>query len=341
MNPNQRRRFGLIAVLLVVITLAAVPFVIYDLSRMHVTVTTDGHSQHIQTRAKTVQAVLDEAHVQIEPEDVVSPDLSTPLDDGMVITVDKAAVITLNADGSAYLIRTQLTQPLDILAQQRITVGTFDVVQVDGLDFLPETLAQQTFSLAPESIQVRRSVTLHVVDGERRLVLHTTQADVGSALDSAGLDLYLADGVTPGFGAPVEDGLVVEIQRSYPVTVIADGQRIETRTRGTVVGDALAQIGVAPVGLDYTIPPMDAPLSPGMEIRVIRVNEETQVEHDPIPYKSMDLRLGMANAFVIMPGIEGQIERQLRVRSEDGVEVSRESLSERITRLSFPQIVLH
>jgi uncharacterized protein YabE (DUF348 family) len=42
-----------------------------------------------------------------------------------------------------------------------------------------------------------------------------------------------------------------------------------------------------------------------------------------------------------MPGIDGQIERQLRVRSEDGVEVSRESLSERITRLSFPQIVLH
>jgi hypothetical protein len=41
------------------------------------------------------------------------------------------------------------------------------------------------------------------------------------------------------------------------------------------VGDALAQIGLAPLGLDYTIPPLETPLTSGMTIRLVRVIEET------------------------------------------------------------------
>ena len=66
MNPDRRRRFGLIAALLVVMALAVVPFVIYNLSRARVTLTVDGRVQHLRTRADTVQAVLDDAGIRIE-----------------------------------------------------------------------------------------------------------------------------------------------------------------------------------------------------------------------------------------------------------------------------------
>jgi uncharacterized protein YabE (DUF348 family) len=289
-----------------------------------------------------VGKVLDEANVLIDPEDVIAPDPSAALQDGMTITVRKAHAVAVEADSEVRHVRTQAVDPLDILDEQHIRVGPYDVVRVDGQDYSYERLHKKSWQQPPVSIYVLRSATLKVTDGDDTLVIHTTAADVGRALDEAGIKLYLADRVTPGFSTPVRDGLAVLIERSSPVMLDVDGQRLASRTTGPTVGDALAVIGVAPVGLDYTIPPLDAPIEAGLVIRLVRVTEKIIVEREPIPFPEIrvpDDRLAPAEPRVLQEGVDGLLERQVRVRYEDGREVQRTVQEEQIIQTPTPRLI--
>ena len=70
------------------------------------------------------------------------------------------------------------------------------------------------------------------------------------------------------------------------------------------------------------------------------MSEETQLEYERVPYTTVYVRLGTHGERVIQTGIEGQIERRLRVRFEDGVEVSREAQAERVISTPLPQVIL-
>ncbi|MBN1200971.1 MAG: G5 domain-containing protein [Anaerolineae bacterium] len=348
--PATRRSslpFWLAVAAVVVVALTGGALVANHLTRITITLDVSGNVRQISTRAETVDALLDEADVLIDPEDVISPATTAQLEDGMTITVRKAFAVAVEADSDVRHVRTQHTHPLDILIEQQIHIGTYDVVQVDGQDYTLEQLQNpphQSWTTPPHSIRVIRSVTLQIIDGDHTLTIHSTQADVARALDAAGLALYLADAVTPDLSAPVEDGLVVHIQRSQPVTLVADGRQISTRARGPTVGDALAAIGVAPVGQDYTIPPVDTPVEPEMEIQVIRVTEQVITEHETIPFTviyrpSPDLPLDEQD--VLQEGAEGLRERHIRVRYEDGLEVSRTVQDEWIAQPPAPRLIAY
>ncbi|MBN1965103.1 MAG: DUF348 domain-containing protein [Anaerolineae bacterium] len=344
-SPRSLRpgtRFWVVVFLLVVALSIAIPLIVDRLTRTAVTLDVSGSVRRLHTRAHTVQEVLDEADVLIDPEDVIRPEPAIRVQEGMTITVRKAFAVAVEADGEVRHVRTQAAQPLDILAEQAIRVGLYDVIRVNGRDFSLEHLDRMRWDRPPSSIQVVRSAALRVIDGERTLVIHTTQADVGRALDTAGLKFYLADGVIPDLSTPVRDGLTVRIVRSVPVTVIADGRQLVTRARGPTVGDALVSAGIAPAGQDYSIPPMDTPLEPEMAIQLVRVSETLLIEQEPIPFTTIyrpDTSLVLDDQRVIQEGAPGVRERHIRVRSEDGLEVSRVVQGEWIERAPTPRLI--
>jgi uncharacterized protein YabE (DUF348 family) len=273
---------------------------------------------------------------------VIWPDPTTPVKNGMTISVRKAFAVAVEADGAVHHVRTQQSDPLAILTEQHIQVGEYDVVRVDGQDFSTKDLQGHTWDSPPSNICVLRSSTLNVTDDGQTLVIHTTQTDVGRALDAAGIKLYLADSVTPDFSAPVKDGLTISIQRSHPITLAADGRHLATRAHGPTVGDALAAIGMAPVGQDYTIPPADAPLESGMTIQVVRVTEKLLTEQESIPFQTLyqpDTSLELDKQQTLQEGKEGLRERHIHVRYEDGLEVSRIVQDERVANSPVPQLI--
>jgi uncharacterized protein YabE (DUF348 family) len=172
--------------------------------------------------------------------------------------------------------------------------------------------------------------TLHE-DG-RATTLYTTASTVGQALRRAGLTFYLADGVQPGLGEPMSAGMDVYVERSIPVTVQVDGKTLRTRTHRERVNEVLADLGVVLTGEDYTIPPLGDPLGNDATIRVVRVSERFLVEQEPIPFESTwqpdpELELDQPQR-VLQEGVPGVFERRIRVRYEDGQEISRETDSE-------------
>lgn len=347
-RPVRRPSFGtwrtrLLGVVIAIVLVAAALLLMDYSLQTAVTVEINGASTRIRTRADTVQKVLDAAGIVVDPEDTVWPPLDAALNDDDTIVIYKAHAVALQVGGGVQHIRTQAVQPLDILVEQGVTVGPYDVVQVDGQDIPASEFASLHWAEPPLSLRVVSSMAITVVDGEQAYTIHTTQTDVGRALDSAGFKLYLADQVTPELTTPVTPGLVIDIDRAIPVVVLADGQRLETRTLGPTVGDALNDIGLAPIGQDYTVPSLETPLEPGMTIQLIRVTEEVVTKDEPIPFATIyqpDATLLPDEKRVIQEGVDGVRTSKIRVRYENGKEVSRVVQEEWVTRPPTPRMVV-
>ncbi len=326
------------------LVVAVAAYTVYRLTYTRVTLSIGEQTQRVETRASTVGELLAESKIVLNPGDIVSPAPDTPLERGMTIAIHRAHYVGLEADGEVRRVRTQAIHPLDILREQGIQVGSRDIVRIDGHDWRLETLERAPWDEPPLSIYVMRTATLHVMDSGTLRVIHTTQPDVGRALDAAGYELYLADSAEPGFSTPVEDGMTVRLNRSQPVTIVVDGRTLHTRGTGLTVADILASAGIAPVGEDYTEPPLEARFEAGTSIRLVRVVERLELESEPIPFMSVyrpDFSLAAGALRVDQPGRPGERVRQVRVRYEDTTAVERTVIADDVKARPRAQVIAY
>jgi len=201
-----------------------------------------------------------------------------------------------------------------------VTLGPHDELTVEG------NLHATSGSQEVPRLIIHRAVPFVVQEDDNATTYYTTAATVGEALQEAGYVLYLADHVRPGLSTRLTQNLVVDLKRSTPVQVQVDGRSIRTRTHRERVGDVLADLGIVLAGEDYTNPPTDATLLGETSIDVLRVSERFLIEQEPIPYESIwrpDPDLEIDNQTLLQEGSPGVLERRIRVRYENGHEISR------------------
>ncbi len=341
--PRATRRAGLFRAPLILLLVAlavlgaALLLGIRTITGKNVILIVEGVRQEARTNQPTVTAFLAELPMVIEPQDIVSPPGETPIRDGMTVTIDKAQHVLIEADGQRRRLLTHLTQPAEILSEAGVRVGSHDVLLVDG-----EALRSGAYSATPGTIQVFRALTLQLEDDGKTSTLYSTARTVGGVLYEAGVSLYLADMVRPGLGAPVSDGSTITVLRSVPISIKVDGRSVAARTHGEIVGAALAEAGFALVGLDYSLPAESTPVRVGMTIQVVRVSEEYEIERFPIEFVKVtrsDPTLPTGTQRVIQEGAQGVRERRVRIRREDGVEVSRSMPEDVIVKTPQDQII--
>jgi resuscitation-promoting factor RpfB len=289
-----------------------------------VTVVIDGEAVLASTRAATVGDLLAELGVAIDEGDTVSPPPNSPLSSEIVVRIERARSIMVTVNGETRYVFTPQTNPAEILALAGVEVGEQDRVLVDGTPTRPEELS--TWPVPVTQLTVRHAVPLRIHDAGETQTVEATAETVGEALFDAGITLYLADTVTPNLNTPITPDLDIVIERARVVTITADGQTIETRTRARTVGGALAVAGITLAGLDYTIPSERDELGDETSITVIRVTEEIVLEERSLPYETVvqgDPALELDQSSVAQEGREGLEQTRIRVRYEDGVEVER------------------
>ncbi len=324
-------------VTLILVALVALLGLGYVLTQQQVTVFADGQVIALRSHETDVAGLLDSAGVELLPGDVVEPQPHASLQDGMAITVTRAKMVTVDIDGRVMTRRTHAGTLAGLFAELGVSLALEDQVYADGV-LLPssalvggssgdtENVPGDRVSSLPDRIVVRRSAPIMVDDDGVQLTIHTIESTVGRALQAAGLTLYLGDDVRPPLHTQVAPGLQVTIRRSVPVSVVLDGQTIHTRTHRGTVGDLLAELGVALIGQDYALPGLNDSLEPNTTIRVVRVLEEMITEQEPIPYETAwqpDPELEIDHRRVAQEGVPGVLQRRIRVRYEDGQEVSR------------------
>ncbi len=347
------------AALAVVVGLALVAG--YLATQKAVRLVIDGEARMLYTHQATVRDVLYEAGVPLAADDLLTPALDTPLRNGDTITIRRPFTATIHADGNVIVLRIHQATVGELLAQAGVTLGTYDVVTVNGqaadlTTALGADMSRQTamagggvprLALRPApaiEVIVRRAVPLTVYSDGVPVVLHTVQATVGDALRAAGVLVYLADAVSPGLGTAVVPGMRVDIQRSTPLVITADGLTFRSRTRQPTLGQAIEEEGLRLQGRDRMEPPGPSLVQPNVHVRVIRVREVYLTAEEPIPYKTVwwgDPDLEIDNQRLDEPGAAGVFKRITQIVYEDGTEVKRDIWREWVATEPITRVIAY
>ena len=154
-------------------------------------------------------------------------------------------------------------------------------------------------------------------------------------MQEAGIQLRASDKVDPPLNSPVTNEMTITVTAARTINVSVDGQILQIQSSARTVGEALAEAGIPLVGLDYSLPSEEEALPSDGQVKVVRVSESILLTQKPIPFESelvasADVPLDQTQ--ILSPGEEGLSVQRVRVRYEDGVEVSRVTEQETLVR---------
>jgi uncharacterized protein YabE (DUF348 family) len=301
--------------------------------------------QSIITYALTTGQLLRLQDIRLTSQDKVSPPINHWLKAGEIITIRRAAAMTLDFDGEIRHLTSAERIPANLLASLEVRLYPGDQVWQDGSPVDPESVLPEAAAYA---LQVKRAISLPIQDRSTNATQAVSPSNLGEALWEAGIHLRLADqsslelNVPIAFGGTGIDGWIASWTPAQAVTIQEAGQKRQIYTTASTVGAALAENGLAPLGLDYTEPGLDDPIPASRQIRLVRVQEVMAIEQTPLPYATKyepagDIELDTKK--IIQPGQYGINAHRVRIRIEDGKEVSREVEGEWVASQPQDQIV--
>ena len=332
------RKYRNLAVLLATIIL--VSFALSLGLRKTVTISVDGRSHLITTYAFKVGDLLHSENISLSPSDKLSPSQDAWLKKGETITLIRAIPVQILADGVISSIYSPERTPSSLLAQAGVRSMPGDLLLSNGQPMD----AGQPFAINSQSIsiQVIRSVSFSLtVDGKTQTLTSTAQT-LGSALWANGYVLFEADQLIPPANTPLTQDMAATLTHSHPVTIQTQTGAVLIRTAARTVGDALESAHLTPQSLDYSLPSTDDLIPSSREIRLVRVTEQVLVEQSPLSFETeyqpvSDLDLDSQS--ILQAGEYGLTAQRVRVRYEDGQEVSRQVDSEWVARQPQPRII--
>ena len=198
-----------------------------------------------------------------------------------------------------------------------------------------------------EVVSIKESAYVTVYDSGKRTTIKTTPGKtIGEILEKMGIQLEPTDAVEPGLNTKIDaDNYYVNIFRSYPA-VIKDGNQEKyimtashdpktiVKNAGIVVYDGdeinlltenrFLEVGVAPI------------------YEITRNGGLTVTVEEEIPFpetKIKDYDIAPGDMALKQPGELGSKELVYKVFYIDGIEVSRELISERVTKEPVEKIV--
>ena len=299
----------------------------------------DGQTMTYRTHASNVAGMLDEIGLFVGPNDRLYPGASTQLswETGSIptIQVSSARPVIVESEAGSVLLETPETDPGNLASLAGMNLYPGDRLSIDGI---PELVTSAT----PSHIKVDRSVQIRLtIDGVER-TLHSAASSLGEALWESGIPIYAGDQLVPAAHTPLSSPIQAALSRSRDLLIEVGPVDLRSRSAAQTVGEALAESGVHLVGLDYSRPGAEAPLPADGAIRVVRVREEVQMDQIPLPFETSYEpvhTLEIDNQNLVQAGAFGVLTNRLRVRKEDGAEVSRTVEGEWVAQEATPQII--
>ena len=167
-------------------------------------------------------------------------------------------------------------------------------------------------------------------------------SNVEEVLTKGNIVLHEHDRLSMAMDEKIKDGVQIVIQRAYPVTIQVDGEVVEAMTAYSKVSDIIQEYDVALDTSDVIEPSVDDHVGRNGTITIKRMKHEIVTENTVIPYEriikySADLDKGKLK--VLQPGKEGQKAVEYKIVFEDGKEIGREKVGEKIITPEQNEIV--
>ena len=249
--------------------------------------------------------------------------------------------VTIVENNKFITLTTDERVPSAIVKQAGIALGSKDSVLINGR---PAAL-DQTITAYPITIQVRRAktFTLNTLAGEQQI--QSSAFTLAQALSETSLWLHAGDKINIPLNSPISN-----LREASPITVLTptlltittNGKQFQVTSSARTVSEALAEAGLPLIGLDYSVPAANEALPTDGQIRVVRVSESVVLGQKPIPFTNeiqSSAEVPLDQTQILQPGENGLIVQRVRIRYEDGQEISRVSEDETIVRQPRTRIV--
>ena len=180
-----------------------------------VTISTDGSSKTVTTRANNVAGLLKQEGIALGQHDVIQPSLDTKLQEGTDVSIQIGKPITLTIDGKKVtrwttattlakaLDQFQLDDPANLLSTNRSTT-----IGRDGLNV---------------TVTTPKTVTITTAKGTKSVEV-PGNATVADALKAAGIKAEAIDKINPGVNAPVTKDMTVDYKDVHHRPVVVKTQ---------------------------------------------------------------------------------------------------------------------
>lgn len=308
--------------------------------RKTIILTIDGKSKFISTWAVTVNQLLNYEGIEVNENDLIKPSAGSLLADNSTVEIQQASTIQVEVDGENKIFYAVDPVPVELFSRAGITIHPgdqlFDANKIVPMNLKFQTTHENHFWMLKRAI----TATIHIDDITNTLT--STATTVGQALWENGFPLKFGDTLTPASDTLLTPDLEITIQSARPITILTSNMAVKLYTTYHTISESLIEAGFVLQGLDYTNPNENEPIPANGVIRLVHVTEDIMIEQTPIPFETTysptpDLEIDRQT--VIEPGTNGINAQRLRIRYEDGNEVSRNMEEEWLARNPVNRII--
>ena len=239
------------------------------------------------------------------------------------------------------LVKTGKSTPVAILAEEGITLKQGDSLYLNNNRIDP----QQPIDLSSgANLYIRRAFSITVTENGQKKTFLSSAFTLGEALWEQAIFLNTSDYISLPLDTPINQPLQVTLRHSTPVHIQVDGQDVLAPSSAESVGQALVSAGMSLQHLDYSIPAESEAVPIDGIIKVVRVREELLLQQTAIPFKkeyTADAEMDLDQLKILEAGEYGLQISRVRVRYENGKEVSRQTEAEWLAKAPKPQKVAY
>lgn len=240
--------------------------------------------------------------------------------------------VTLQVNDEQIEIKTSEHTVGQLLASRDIEVAEHDLVTPSVNTTIEEGL----------SIRWEQAKQVEIQTGKETEKIWTTDRNVGDILAAANINLTEHDKVTPDLNENLGEDLHINVQKAFQLTLIDGGNEKQMWSTSTTVADFLKRENIQLDENDKLNREADGFVKPGSIVEVIRVEKVTDVVEEPTNFAVVtksDAKLLKGREKVVQKGKKGSVERKFEIVKENGKEVSRTLLSERVIQEPQKKIV--
>jgi uncharacterized protein YabE (DUF348 family) len=226
-------------------------------------------------------------------------------------------------------------EEIAISAHMQLKAAVVKKIAVTAMLFILAIVSVTTVYLMRRNIDV-------VIDG-KHMRYATFKSTVREALESKDIALAPKDRIEPSLDSKLKDHEVINIKRAVNVKVFADGKEQDILSSEENVGTLLKAEGITPDPDDRVEPDSSSKITPGLEIKIVRVETKVLKESLAVDFKTVtkyNSSLANTKQKVLQEGKAGQKQITYSVVYEDGQEVSRKAVSETVIKKPIDKILV-
>ena len=280
----------------------------------------DGQALHVRTIAFSLRGLLRQLNYELQADDRASMDPDTfSLTLPTRLHINRTRLVEIESGSEILALQSSELLPANLLHEAGIVLFSEDLVMQDGEVIDP-------YAAVPDGREARlqfmpaKQITLEV-DGEPR-TLYTQKASLSEDLLEAGIHLQPEDRLSVPQDTYLQAENTFQLAKAQSLAIIDVDQTINGMSAAPTVGEALAELGIAPQNLDRSIPPENQPLPTNGQITLIKGAESIALVKDETAFSytyQLDPNAELDTSSVITPGQLGLVISRQRSRLENGV----------------------